>query len=121
MSTIATYRAMVPAHAAVSDDLVDTWLAAAAQAHTASRWGAVYGPAMVMWAAAHIEPFVVAGDAGNRDAECENPMPAVAVVLGATPAKVVVPAVHDTTYWAIYLDYRASRAATKPRHIPTWL
>ena len=120
MSTLATYRALVPAHATVQDSTIETWLELAAQAHTAARWGAVYAAAMVMWAAAHIEPLVVAGDAGDTDDQCDNPLPAVMVVQGATPAKVVVPAVVDTLYWGVYLRYRASRAYAKPYHVLPW-
>lgn len=121
MSTLATYRSLVPAHATVQDSIIETWLELAAQAHTAARWGAVYAAAMVMWAAAHIEPLVVAGDVGDSHDQCDNPLPAVMVVQGATPAKVVIPEVEKTMYWSLYLRYRDSRAATKPKHVLPWL
>ena len=103
---------MIPAHAAVSNTLVETQLTLAAQAHTASAWGAVYAQAMVYYAAAAIEPQVAAGVIGQgAGVPCPPPPPP-----GTEPVK---PTVREpsTVYWERYLQLRSSRIATAPTQV----
>lgn len=112
MSSLATYRAMVPAHNQVPDETITTWLALAAQRHSAAAFGQVYAAAMVAWAAAHIEPQVVAGQVGMPGAVCAPP-----------PAEMdqkAPPKSAPSMWWTLYLDYRDSRAAGAPTHVPAW-
>lgn len=114
-ASLELYRDMFPEHNAVSDTFIDTWLALAAQAHTASAWGAIYSAAMCAWAAAHVHPLFVEGVVGNTAEDCGNPPAAVVLPNGgATPAKVVVPDVENTRGWRLYLRYRQATAAAFP-------
>ena len=107
MSSLALYRELVPAHNVVSDEVVETWLELAAQRHTASAWGAVYAAAMVMWAAAHVDPQLVEGAVGQQGRVCAPTPPS------SKPDAMVA----RSPYWAWYAEYRDSRAARAPRRV----
>lgn len=105
-ASLDLYRSLVPAHARVPDDTVETWLTVAARRHTATAWGGVYTEAMVYWAAAQIEPQVRAGILGGTET-CADP---------AAPAVDLVDP-RSTPYWTQYIDARDSRAASAPTRV----
>jgi len=69
MSSLTLYRARVPAHASIPNEVVEDWLEEAAAAHTASAWGERYPLAMVWWAAHHIERTPQSGANGSTAEE----------------------------------------------------
>lgn len=69
MSSLTLYRARVPAHASVPNEVVTDWLEEAAAAHTASAWGERYALAMVWWAAHHVERTPKSGAPNKGTAE----------------------------------------------------
>jgi|GEM_PF-5646700 len=103
---LALYRILVPAHATIASATVEAWLAMAAASHSATRWGGAYSAAMIMWAAAHLEPQRAAGVVGVVGRVCALPADAAAAQASVS--------VESTTYWRLYLDYRGSRAAAAP-------
>lgn len=112
MSTLADYRRLVPGHARVPDATVSAWLDQAVDGHTYSAWGTAYDLAMVAWAAAHVEPLRVAGQAGEitPDGQLCGPM--------LSDGKVVTPPRYtETVYWGWYLERRSSRSARAPTHV----
>jgi hypothetical protein len=119
---LATYRALIPAHASVSDDTVNVWLGLATRRHTASAWGAVYGEAMCFWAAHFVEK--IAGSSGGggsggavgplvsqKDGDLSRTYAAPAAISGLSPTD---DGLATTEYGRAYLDLRNSRSATAP-------
>lgn len=104
MSSLALYRALIPAHAMVPDATVTVWLEQAATAHDASKWGAVYGQAMVWWVADGIDPLVTAGLVGATVTGCNSAVATTAVVATR----------EDRPYWDRYQALLRSRAAGAP-------
>lgn len=115
-ASLTLYRTLVPAHVGVGDAVVETWLGLAAESHTASAWGAVYATAMVWWAAAQVEPDVVAGlypiPSASGDQEICAP---VAPPVDGDGKPLPIPLPEETRYWARYLELRDKRAAGAPR------
>lgn len=131
MSTLAQYRARIPAHAAVSDALVTAVLADAVAAHTATAWGARYGEAMCYWAAHRVECTPGSGADGlTRDGQAPTvpegaarrtgPVASVRTSDGTTERTVSYAALaspddfQSTVYGRHYLTIRSSRAASAP-------
>ena len=113
MSTLADYRRLVPGHARVPDASVQVWLDQAVDGHTYSAWGTAYDLAMVAWAAAHVEPLRVAGQAGELTPDGALCGPTTA----ADGAPVTPPAIEETVYWGWYLERQRSRAARGPLRV----
>lgn len=112
-TTLETYAALVPAHAGVATATISAWLEAAARAHSAAVFGAVYVDAMCMWAAAHIDVGVQMGVIpllGSGGDICAPLLP----VDGEKP-KAMSP--EDSPYWALYLRYCRSRSGTGPMRV----
>ena len=126
--TLALYRARVPAHAGVSDAVVEVFLTAAIEAHTASGWGDRYDIAMSYWAAHHIErtPGLVPGRKGSAlevgavtsltDSQSVNGRSSnLSKSLTNRAGKNAEEAEYLTTrYGSLYLTTRASRALDAP-------
>lgn len=112
MSTsLELYRSLFPEHAGVPDGTVSTWLAAAARAHSAAAFGAVYADAMAHWAAAKIDVGVQSGAIpllGSGGDVCVPLMPV------ETEGKTKPTKPEDSPYWQTYLGYVRSRASTGP-------
>lgn len=109
-TSLETYRALVPAHAGVAEVTVSAWLEEAARCHSAAKLGAVYVPALVMWAASKIDVGVQNGSIpllGSGGDICAPLLP----VEGETK-KPTKP--EDSPYWQTYLGYVRSRASTGP-------
>lgn len=112
-TSLERYRALVPAHAGVPDATVSAWLEAAARAHSASAFGAVFADAMVCWAAAMIDVDVASGAIpllGSGGDICGPLLP----VEGDTK-KPTRP--EDSPYWQRYLGYVRSRSSTGPMRV----
>ena len=110
-ASLDRYRGLVPAHAGVDPSVVEAWLSAAARAHNAAVWGAVYVDAMVMWAAAHVWVGVKMGVIPILGGGGPDPC-AVMIPVDTDDGKP--PKVEDSPYWALYLGYRRSRSGTGP-------
>jgi hypothetical protein len=121
MSTVDLYRTLIPAHAAVDDAVVSTYLELSAQQHTASVFGAVYQQAMVWHAAHRLErtPGLVSGSGGagetgalvaQRDGDLSRTyaQPQAGGAVG-TDAEL-----RTTRYGEAYLGLRDSRAGVGP-------
>lgn len=93
------------------DATVSAWLETASRRHSATAFGANLVDAMIFYAAAFIEPQVVAGmfPSDHHGSICAVPDP-------NAPA-VKVPEAEATVWWAAYLDIRGSRSAVAPRAI----
>lgn len=106
MSTLATYRALIPGHAGISDATVSAWLTMAARRHSSAAFGAVYEEAMVFFAASGLDPLVQSGQigalTGNVCAPATNNTGKVAITQ------------QDSIYWARYVDIRDTRSAAGP-------
>lgn len=121
MSSLATYRAMVPEHAdpVVADATVELWLAYAAKRHDPAVFGSVFTEAMVFYAAHHISrlPGVGGGNADEagpvlmqRDGDLQRQYGQIMTqMMTAGDADLAT-----TRYGLFYLQIRDSRAGTKP-------
>lgn len=112
-ASLTRYRGLIPAHAGVDQVWVEPWLEAAARAHTAAVFGAVYVDAMVCWAAAHVDVGVKMGVIPVLGGGGSDPCAVMIPVDGDGSGKA--PKVEDSVYWTWYLGYRRSRAGTGPR------
>lgn len=112
-TSLQTYRSLVPSHASVPDVTIEAWLEVAANAHDSTAFGTVFVPAMVMYAAAHLEPQVVSGQfpVDSHGNICAPPK-----VDPEAPA-VKVPKIDETSFWQAYLRFVRSRAAVAPFHV----
>ena len=109
MSTLADYRAMIPAHASVPDATVSIWLTLAAKNLSATAFGTVWAEACIFYAASGLDALVQTGQAGAlTGGVCDPP-----VVTKGNSAK----ADPDNVYWQRFLYLRDTRAAGAPGHI----
>jgi hypothetical protein len=117
--SLALYRELIDEHATIGDTIVEKWLSFAICRHAdASVWGAVYGDAMVFYAAHRVlrDPASGLGTSASapgavtsqRDGDLSRTyaQPAAAVGSDADLA--------TTTYGSLYLELRDSRAASAP-------
>jgi hypothetical protein len=109
-TSLQTYRSLIPGHSSVPDSTIEAWLEAAATAHSAEAFGAVFTTAMCMWVAAQLEPQVLAGlfPPMGHDGNICAPL----VAVDGAAAKAVK--VEDTGYWRTYQGLCKSRAAVAP-------
>lgn len=125
MSTLAQYRALVPAHDHIPPDVVEAALASAAARHTASEWGAVYGEAMCWFAAHRVERTPKRGkgsadEAGAITSQTDSQSTDTgksSSLSRSYAAPRVAPAdaeLATTRYGLAYLGLRDSRAASAP-------
>jgi len=113
MSSLARYRTIVPAHAAVADDVVLVELGLAAAEHNATLWGHLYTDAMCWFAAHHIEASSQASTGAivqQRDGD-----------LSRTHASTARGDADDwlrtTAYGQRYLRLRGGSSAGQPRWV----
>jgi hypothetical protein len=119
--TLANYRILIPAHASVSNGTVNAWLGIAIRRHSALAWGAVYGEAMLFYAAHFVDRLPSSGGAGSggatgpltsqRDGDLSRSYAAPASSGSSSSSD---DALATTEYGRAYLDLRDSRAATGP-------
>lgn len=118
MSTLGRYRALIPAHAAVADELVLLELELAVADHTASAWGTRFDDGMV-WAAAHsveLSPAVQGGAqvtghlTSQRDGDLSRTYGSLARNDGDDWWRL-------TFYGQRYLETRSKLAAAGPRWV----
>lgn len=117
MGSLEQYRARIPAHAHLSDDVVRVALADAVAVHAGPNvWGGAYTLAMVFYAAHLLErtPGV-----GSALADAAGPVTSkkdgdLAVSYGAPTGDALL---ETTVYGQRYLELRRSRVATAPRGV----
>lgn len=124
-TSLETYRALVPGHAVVPDATVLAFLEAAAQAHGAGAWGAVYVQAMI-WYAAHAIETTPGTGVGNDSGDAVGPIVSqkdgdlsrtYAAPAGMSSGSSADMDLASTRYGQAYLRLRASRAATSPMRV----
>lgn len=120
MSTsLATYRALIPAHSAIADATVEVYLELAAKRHDATRWGVVYAEAMCFWAAHTIERTPGLGGAtsaavGPVTARSAGKVSESYGSLSGNGGSTVDQDLMTTVYGLRYIDIRNTRAASCP-------
>jgi hypothetical protein len=121
--TVALYRTLVPAHKAVSDDLIQTYLDDAVGAHNVAIFGNRYDRALIWWAAHQIErtPGLglngdAASEAGAITAQSDSQEGStLSRSYAATPTRDPEDAEWATTRYGMkYLEIRNSRIARAP-------
>jgi hypothetical protein len=105
LSSVVTYKVMIPLHAGVPTATIEAWLETAATSLSSTAFGAAYVQACILWAASHIEPNVAMGLYTPGASICEPVAP---------PEGVKFLAPQDTAYWRAFLSIRNSRVATAP-------
>ena len=125
--TVALYRTLVPAHKAVSDDLIQTYLDDAIDVHNAAIFGNRYDRALIWWAAHQIERTPGLGLNGDAASEAgaitaqsddqteDGKSSSLSRSYATTPTRDPEDAEWATTRYGLkYLEIRNSRIARAP-------
>lgn len=117
MSSLTTFRALIPEFAAVVDATVSVYLSVATLQHNTTSWGAMFETAMVYFAAHLMSLDPTLGTSGasglgpiksQKDGDLSRSYGTIAAASGSTAADEEL---SQTMYGRRFLQIRGTRAA----------